>query len=390
MSTPIQQDELSPNDPKFYAPPKWRSGETDGPPVHPLLKAAALPNPPTAAGGTFRHNSALLGASRSESTEDSDATEYKRVRAIALASAFAVVAWIAFCITTGLARLDTSGLVSTNAPAVSLSERLQAANTALDSVSRPVLAPMLVVADASGVVNAAIPLTVKVTNYTPNTTVNLSGLAAGTTLSSGAQAEEGQWRVAIDDLPHTRVIPPPEYVGPMTIVAELRGGDDRPIVRTPVRLTWRPADTDFTAAVDTEAPLTSAVENHAPPDVDNSAKPAQFEESPASQNDSMITQPRLHKARRHISNTARASLAKTRRQRTSSAAELQTNADSQLELRSSLTDNLFANADAAREQRFLWFHDVQNNANPERGSEKECQTRAEQRGRVQHACRQPR
>ena len=27
MSTPIQQDELSPDDPIFYAPPKWRTGE---------------------------------------------------------------------------------------------------------------------------------------------------------------------------------------------------------------------------------------------------------------------------------------------------------------------------------------------------------------------------
>lgn len=287
MSTPIQQDELSPNDPKFYAPPKWRSGETDVPSVHPFLKVPALPPSQASAGGTSRYSEASLAGPRSESAEHSDAKEYKRVRTTALACAVGVVVWIAFCITTGLARLDTSSpALSANDPEPSLNERLQAANTALDKVSRPALAPTLVVADASGVVNTALPLAVKVTNYTPNTTVNLSGLVAGTMLSSGARAEEGQWRIAIDDLSQTLVIPPPKYVGEMTIVAELRGGDDRPIVRTPVRLTWRSADADFTAAVGPEAPLASAVENPASSDVDNSAaKPVLYGESPIPQNE---------------------------------------------------------------------------------------------------------
>lgn len=396
MSTPIQQDQLSPNDPKFYAPLKWRSGEIDVPPIQPFLTPSALPSSQASPDGAVRHNSASWAVSRSDSAEDPDTKEYMRVRTTALACAVGVVFWIAFCIATGLARLDTGssayGLVSTNGAEMSLDERLQAANTALDKVSRPAFAPTLVVADASEVVNAAIPLAIKVTNYTPNTTVNLSGLAAGTMLSSGGRAEEGQWRVAIDDLPHTRVIPPPEYVGAMTIVAELRSGDDRPIVRTPLQLTWRPADADFTAAVRPGAPLPSAVES--PADVDNPvANPVLFGESPASQNDSTVTQPRPHKVRRHMSNTARASLAKARRQRNASAAELQTDVDSQLELRSSLTDNLFANANAAREQRLFWFHDVQTNGDPDGNGAKECQTRSEKRGaekRVQHACRQPR
>jgi hypothetical protein len=391
MSTPIQQGELSPNDPRFYAPLKWRSGEINVPSVHPLLNAPVLLSSQASAEGTY----ASWAVSRSKSAEVSDAKEYIRVRTTALASAVGVLVWIAFCVATGLARIDASspayGLASTNGLDMSLNERLQAANTALDKVSRPALPPTLVVADASGVVNAAIPLAVKVSNYTPNTTVNLSGLAAGTTLSSGARAEEGQWRVAIDDLPHTRVIPPPEYVGAMTIVAELRGGDDRPIVRTPVRLVWNPLDTDFTAAVSPEGPPTAAVENPALSDVDNSlAKPVLFGESPASQNDSTITQPRPHKTRRHMSNAARASLAKAHRHKSASTKELQTDVDSRLELRSSLTDNLFANADAAREQRFLWFHDGQTNGDPDGNGAKECQTRVEKRGvekRVQRACR---
>jgi hypothetical protein len=33
MSTPIQGAELSPDDPKFYAPPRWRSGAVAAPPI---------------------------------------------------------------------------------------------------------------------------------------------------------------------------------------------------------------------------------------------------------------------------------------------------------------------------------------------------------------------
>jgi hypothetical protein len=119
-----------------------------------------------------------------------------------------------------------------------LGERLQAADAAIHKVSRKVLAPTLVASETTGAVNAELPLAIEVTNYTPKTAINLSGLVAGTTLSSGIGVANGEWRVAIDDLPNTRVIPPPEYVGPMTIIVELRNDDDRAVVRVPLRLTW--------------------------------------------------------------------------------------------------------------------------------------------------------
>jgi hypothetical protein len=34
MSTPIKGGELSPEDPKFYAPPRWRSGAVAAPQDH--------------------------------------------------------------------------------------------------------------------------------------------------------------------------------------------------------------------------------------------------------------------------------------------------------------------------------------------------------------------
>ena len=33
MSTPIRQVEVSPEDPKFYAPPRWRRGEVEAPSI---------------------------------------------------------------------------------------------------------------------------------------------------------------------------------------------------------------------------------------------------------------------------------------------------------------------------------------------------------------------
>jgi hypothetical protein len=44
MSTPIQGAELSPEDPKFYAPPRWRSGAVAAPPIQPSLGESEVPS----------------------------------------------------------------------------------------------------------------------------------------------------------------------------------------------------------------------------------------------------------------------------------------------------------------------------------------------------------
>ena len=51
MSTPIQRAELSPEDPKFYAPPRWRSGAVAAPPIQPSLGESEVPSQ-VAAGST--------------------------------------------------------------------------------------------------------------------------------------------------------------------------------------------------------------------------------------------------------------------------------------------------------------------------------------------------
>ncbi|MGA8959500.1 MAG: hypothetical protein WB475_04750, partial [Pseudolabrys sp.] len=217
MSTPIQQDELSPDDPIFYAPPKWRTGERRG----------QVPESAGSADWTARDDGLSFADAFTKSRRHSGGIAHSRVRITAFACAVAVVAWTAFCVTVGLSRIDTPAFAQwRSVPPLaggsddSLNERLQAADVALNEVSRQIFPPTLAVADASGFVNSALPLAIKVTNYTPDTTVNLSGLARGTMLSAGFGAGDGQWRVPIDDLPNAHVIPPSDYVGPMTVVAE--------------------------------------------------------------------------------------------------------------------------------------------------------------------------
>jgi len=44
MSTPIQGAELSPDDPKFYAPPRWRRRAVAAPPIQPSLGESEVPS----------------------------------------------------------------------------------------------------------------------------------------------------------------------------------------------------------------------------------------------------------------------------------------------------------------------------------------------------------
>ena len=204
--------------------------------------------------------------------------------------------------------------------------------------------------------NAALPLAIKVTNYTPNTTINLSGFVVGTMLSLGAEAGPGQWRVSIDDLPNARVIPPPDYVGPMTVAAELRGGDDQAIVRTSLRLIWRPAAADSTGALEPRQSdaFSSALD-------DMASKQIELEQFAAPQDDLAITPQRRIKAGKHSSSVTKANsvknhrLAKRRWHRNPlSDPELQY-VDSRGELRPSLSYNLF---ESPRERRAFWTDDL--------------------------------
>ena len=174
--------------------------------------------------------------------------EHRSVRFATLASVVAAVAWTSFCITTAFVRLDSANfgkwrdwLVSVDEPMMPLSERLEVATAALREVSRGVPAPVVVVADLIGAADSALPLSMKVTSYTPDTKIVLKGLAVGTALTSGASVGDREWRINIEDLPNAYVIPPQGYVGSMTFVAELRNIDGHLFSRATVQFTWTAA-----------------------------------------------------------------------------------------------------------------------------------------------------
>jgi hypothetical protein len=133
-------------------------------------------------------------------------------------------------------------LISADEPVLPLSERLEAATAALHEVSRGVPPPVVVVADSIGAADSALPLSMKVTSYVPDTKMVLKGLAVGTTLTSGASVGDREWRINIEDLPNAYVIPPQGFVGPMTFVAELRDIDGHPLLRAPGQFTWTAVD----------------------------------------------------------------------------------------------------------------------------------------------------
>ena len=283
MSTPIRQVEVSPEDPKFYAPPKWRRGEVVAPSIQPSLRSTEFPGPQAYNDWTSQHGNhhgdevLADGRRRAVYKPVADALPKTRkrtarhgnanMRVTALAIAAGVVLWTAVCVALALGRLDIinfeqlrNGLPSakgaeTSAVVPPADRKLALAETPKEVVT-PTPAKESCVSDACCCrrdrrVECGVTPSDTVTNATPGTTITLSGLAAGTKLNCGVVPGEGQWRIALDDqsgatdgLQNTFVTPPSGFVGLMTISAELRSGTDQAIARAPVRLTWRPSTID--------------------------------------------------------------------------------------------------------------------------------------------------
>jgi hypothetical protein len=404
MSTPIRQVEVSPEDPKFYAPPRWRRGEVVAPSIQPSLRSTEFPVPQAYPDWTSHHGDEVL--------EDALADERGRsmyrpvagalpkvrkhsarrgsgnMRVTALAIAAGVVLWTAVCVVLALGRLDvinfeqlrnglpsakgaeTSAVAPPHTITVALAETPKEvvtptpAKEVVTPTPTEVAAPTLAVADAIGESNATLPLAIRVTNAAPGTTITLSGLAAGTKLSSGVVAGEGQWRIALDDqssaadgLQSTFVTPPSDFVGPMTIIAELRSRTDQAIARAPARLTWRPSAIDLSESV---KPTPSALSVPA----DDSAAPKEallaWQDEPTT--NGVSSQP---KVRKHISSASKPHaarnqhVAKKRQNRaTSQAQDPQATVTPWREVRSPFAYDISADRRAGR--RSSWGDDVQN------------------------------
>ena len=241
MGTPVRRDALTPNDLQYYAPRKLRDGD---PPSIPPSPATDEPQNLHTSGDSKSKDTAPLPDIFHPSRENSDQVAprprragHPRLKALAMVAGAAVIG-----VVVGVAVLDAiqgqSGPPPAKVPDVPLATRLQTATSDLQKISQPVVPPQLTLSDSIGDVNVPLKLGVEVKNYTADATVDLSGLPAGTVLSTGSARGDGQWRIIVDDLPKARVTPPRDYIGLMTLTAEVRG-NGQPTVRGPVRLSWR-------------------------------------------------------------------------------------------------------------------------------------------------------
>jgi TPR repeat protein len=242
MGTPVRRDALTPNDLQYYAPRKLRDG--DPPSIQPS-PATDEPQNLHTSGDSVSKDSAPLSDIFHSSHENSDQVAHRprraghpRLKALAMVAGAAVVGVLVGIAVPDAIQGQGEPPPPAKVPDVPLATRLQTAASDLQKTSQPVVLPQLTLSDSIGDANVPLKLGVEVKNYTADATVDLSGLPAGTVLSTGSARGDGQWRIIVDDLPKTRVTPPRDYVGLMTLTAEVRG-NGQAIVRGPVRLTWR-------------------------------------------------------------------------------------------------------------------------------------------------------
>ena len=273
MSTSNQRDALDPKDLLYYAPHRLRQSDNDQPTLQPLPGESGQSELTTSREQRPCYDAALLvdavpkalrkpyGPEPIIEPLDFVLQRARRNEVFSLASRFVVAAGIVagvalFYVMNFTGSRDQA--LSTEAGGTSLSATPQAKKAAMEQLIQKMTAPTLAVEDAEGNSNEPLSLGVKVTGNTLGETVNLSGLPADTKLTTGVSSAAGEWRVAVNDLPVTVVIPPRDYVGQMNIVAELRDGNGQAVVRSPVRLIWRQPIPDPGDAVRLQTPPANA------------------------------------------------------------------------------------------------------------------------------------
>jgi hypothetical protein len=105
----------------------------------------------------------------------------------------------------------------------------------------PKLAPVFVANDSSGTVNEPLRLGISVTAPGPGASVTLRGLPPGALLTAGKRIGASEWRIPAQEISTATVIPPDDFIGQVTIAAELGGDDGGARVGSSVHLTWTPA-----------------------------------------------------------------------------------------------------------------------------------------------------
>ena len=90
----------------------------------------------------------------------------------------------------------------------------------------------------SGMVDDAIPLAVSLAGANGSASLLISGLPAGSTISTGRPLEAGNWRLPASELSNAAIRPPRGFVGAINLMVELRLADDTVADRQSLRLMW--------------------------------------------------------------------------------------------------------------------------------------------------------
>jgi hypothetical protein len=99
-------------------------------------------------------------------------------------------------------------------------------------------APALVVQDSSGPLNEPLLLGISVNSPGPGASVTIDRMPSGARLTAGKRMSASEWRVPVELIAETSIIPPADFAGEMNLSATLRSSDGAALVSSFVRLTW--------------------------------------------------------------------------------------------------------------------------------------------------------
>jgi hypothetical protein len=117
----------------------------------------------------------------------------------------------------------------------------QPAGPQLAGVSIPVLPPAkLILEDGQAFTNEALPLGISLNGGAGGEFALLSGLVAGTRISTGSPSGANGWRLAARDLTQALAYAPTDFVGVMEPTIDLRAANDVLVDSRSIRLEWLP------------------------------------------------------------------------------------------------------------------------------------------------------
>ncbi len=306
MSDAKHEKQLGPNDPEYYAPRElrdrlstekpsptlapndgWRprsttGSTTEGPPLQPLSKPAR------------RHDSEMFTKAVAQAMQEArDMTPVEAPSVLRDLSGrralfqqiirFSIAVAIAATIATLLVMAIPSSQRSPGQDTASLSAAWQSVKSSVVPAQQPAPPPRrtatLAVQDGSGFTNDPVPLGIHVGAPPPDAFVSISGLTAGSRLTSGRRVNGSEWRVPATEISGVSVIPPEGYNGQMLVTAELRDATGAALTGTSTRLTWQavpnaaPSLATVAPRAVTPAPAAVAPPVVAPPPVVAAAPP---------------------------------------------------------------------------------------------------------------------